>query len=151
VGSQRELGDEAVSGLGDVLVERELTREEVIRCLCELFSIAPAAVFVSEALEEILAMPEGIRVLCSKSSFSEGEFRTLLSFHEGDFMSRRRLEMATRLCQLLNCRCLVSDGEDNPYSVLLVCPSGSFGKALLKSDCEKGYSLHSVDHMSFPL
>lgn len=121
--------------LGDVLTHRVLDGQQVQAAVASLFGIPTDVVLVVSDLEQLLGnTAPHRRVLCHFSHIPSGDFRTLLSFHEGEFSSLPRLETARRLCSILQCDCLISGNTINPYSMVLVTSQGEAGAVALDAE-----------------
>jgi hypothetical protein len=121
--------------LGDVIASRVLDAQEIQAAVSHLFGILPNVVLVVNDLEELLeeTVPDR-RVMCHVSHLPSGAFRTVLSFHEGEFSALPRLETVKRLCVILRCDCLISDDTLNPYAMVLVDRQGESVLILLDPD-----------------
>lgn len=107
--------------LGDVLVDRDLGIDDVQSSLASLFGVAPQEVLVVADLAELLTEQQPPhRVLCHLTHIPSGEYRSILSIHEGQYASQGRLEVVKRLCAILDCQCLISEEGVNPYRMLRV-------------------------------
>jgi len=105
--------------LGDVVVERQLSNAEARQAICSLWSLREDEILVVNDLAELVSMNDPRRVLCHKWHIEGGQFATVLSFHEGEFMDQSSEATAERLTQILRSRCLVSDASDNPYRMVM--------------------------------
>jgi hypothetical protein len=110
-------------GLGDVLLDREVGKDEVLSGLCSLFGLEPGQAIAVEADEEPGEQGTPELVFCCVHRLG-GDFPILLSLSEGLSAALPRIAVASSLCRLLGCRCLVDDGSVNPYTFLLVDQGG---------------------------
>jgi hypothetical protein len=110
-------------GLGDVLLDRGVGKDEVRSGLCSLFGLEARQVAVVEADDELTGQVTPDLVFCRIYRLG-GDFPTLLSLSEGLSACLPRVATASRLCRLLGCCCLVDDGSVNPYTFLLVDEGG---------------------------
>jgi hypothetical protein len=76
--------------LGDVVVERQLSNEEARQAICLLWNLQQDEVLIVNDLAELVSMNDPRRVLCHKWHIEGGQFPTVLSFHEGEFMDQPR-------------------------------------------------------------
>lgn len=110
--------------LGDVIVERQLTDAEACAAIGTLFGLSDADILLVKDLNELPGKHKQPQVLCQKWELSGGRFHTVLSFQEGRFMELPGLPLAQKLSQVLDSNCLISDDSPNPYSWILVTPTG---------------------------
>lgn len=110
--------------LGDVIVQRELTDAEAREALRALFDVAAADVRVVHDLSELAEQPAPAKVVCHKWNLPAGQFRTVLSLHEGPFAEAPYMPLAVKLSRIVGSNCLVTDEALNPYSMTLVTPAG---------------------------
>lgn len=110
--------------LGDVVVERQLSNEEARQAICSLWNLQQDEVLIVNDLAELVSMNDPRRVLCNKWHNEGGQFATVLSFHEGEFMDQPREATAEKLSRVLRCRCLVCDASDDPYRMMMYCGDG---------------------------
>ncbi len=110
--------------LGDVVVERHTSNEETRQAICLLWNLREDEILIVNDLAELVAARAPRRVLCHNWDIKGGQFATVLSFHEGEFMEQPREETAEKLSQILRCRCLVSDASDNPYKMVMFNGTG---------------------------
>ena len=120
--------------LGDVVVERELTNDEARKAIAALFGISPDDVLIVNDLADLLNRSEKRLVLCHQWWMPAGRFRTVLSFHEGQFSSFLCLPTVLKLSAHLGSCCLIADASSNPYSMTLVSPAGDLQPVLLDSE-----------------
>lgn len=110
--------------LGDILVDRNLSNDEVVATMSELFSVSPADILIVDDIYETKVSAH-IRILCERMTVS-GEFLIKLDFYLRD-PKLKKLEpepIIKQFCSMLHCKCLISDSSVNPYSMLLVRKSG---------------------------
>lgn len=127
--------------LGDVLAERELTKEEVGAAVGALFSLEPQDVLVVDDLAEVFGLPmRSWKVLCEKRKLAGGDFRTLLCFQETKELPQLpRVAVVSKLAELLKCRCLISDTSlyaDNRFSFIQIDPEGGWQQVFIDPDRE---------------
>lgn len=103
----------------DFLIDRNLSNDEVVATISQVFSVSPADVLVVDDIAEA-DVSESIRLLCERMSV-QGDFSIRLSIYLRD--SKLELEpnsIIRQFCGMLHCKCLISDSSVNPYSMLLV-------------------------------
>jgi len=104
----------------EVLVDRELTDDEVMTTMVALFAVSPDAVLV---VDDITAanVSEKLSVVCERTPI-RGDFSLRLSIylHDPALEQLDRIAIVGQFCDLLHCKCLISDDSVNPYAMLLV-------------------------------
>lgn len=104
----------------DFLVDRNLSNDEVVATISQVFSVSSADVLVVDDIAEA-DVSERIRLLCERMSV-QGDFSMRLSIYLRD-SKLEQLEpksIIRQFCGMLHCKCLISDSSVNPYSMLLV-------------------------------
>jgi hypothetical protein len=119
----------------EVLVDRRLTRDEIADTVSKLFSVPSSDVLVVDDIAEVTT-GRPVRILCERMPVS-GDFWIRLSIYLRDCdLEDLDSKMAIRkFCDLLRCKCLMSDDSIDPLSWLLV--SGSSGIEPVSLDAEQ--------------
>jgi hypothetical protein len=120
--------------LGDVLLDREVGKEAARLALCSLFSLRPEETAIVESSEELATRTRDALCLCLLVRLAGGDFPTLLRVDANLPSGLPRIPTAARLCRLLGCRCLVSDGSVNPFTFLLVDAGGECRRVAVDVD-----------------
>jgi hypothetical protein len=119
---------------GDILADKLLSKEEARAALCQWLSLPPEAVFVYEDWREIPEQLHGIKAVCQLRRLPGGDFQTVIEIPDSILHELPRITAATALSKLLGCRLLVDDGSVNPYSWLVVNPSGDWKRVSLEPE-----------------
>jgi hypothetical protein len=117
--------------LGDVIVQREVSDGEAKNAIAALFEIGSDAVLIVPDLASLTSDESDRQVLCHKFSLPGGQYRCVLSLHEGRFMNLPRVQTALKLSGILSSDCLISDESVNPYSFTLV---GSLRPVMVRAE-----------------
>lgn len=104
----------------DIVIDGNLSLDEISTKIAQMFLIAPSEVLVVEDIPEH-ALSKSIRILC-EIQYLEGDFKQMISvyFRDNSLSNLLNFEALGRLCELLECTCLVSDKDINPYSMMLI-------------------------------
>lgn len=110
--------------LGDILFDREIAPEELRDALAEVCAVAVADILV---VDDVAAatfehrVEKHIRMLCERT-LVQGEFQMLLSVYARDpaLDTLDAKVVVGKLCNHLQCTCLISDDTPNPYRWLLI-------------------------------
>lgn len=104
----------------DILVDRMLTSDEIKAAISNSFLIAMTEVLVVDDIADTI-VTEQVRVLCEQIP-TRGDFLMKLSIYLRDPSLERfdHKQVIGKLCNLLDCKCLISDNSDNPYSMLQI-------------------------------
>lgn len=135
---------------GDVLLERCVDGAELAGALSAAFGVPAAQVGLATSIERLAVgpLPHG-RVVVAEVAPARGDFACRLSLFVVDALADREpVEVARRLCALLELRALVPDRSTNPYSMLLVEPTGEVRTVSLdvrSLDEDDGYRLSPAD------
>jgi len=104
----------------EVLVDQNLTKNEIANAIAQVFLIPLKGVLVVDDLVET-DVSDQVRVLCERM-LVEGDFSIRLSIYLRDSnieQSDSTLKIG-QFCELLNCQCLVPYESVNPYHWRLV-------------------------------
>ena len=104
---------------GDILAERQLTREELTAALSSLLSLSPEKIVTYNDWQELPEKSDQSKVYCRYWYPQGGEFRTVIDLPDSLLHNLPRNPTASRFAELLGCRLLVCDESVNPYSFLL--------------------------------
>lgn len=108
----------------EILVDNAHDAGDLRRALASVFSVTEGSIAV---VDDIASMSQGaeVHVLCERS-VRGGEFPLHLRIHlyDGD-LDVGELEIARRVAATLAARCLISDDELNPYTMIAVTADGS--------------------------
>lgn len=109
----------------DLLIDRNLSNNEVVTAISQIFSISPADVLVVDDITEA-EVSKHIRVICECLP-AQGDFSMKLFIHVRDFkLAQLDPELGIKqFCCILHCKCLMSDSSINPFTMLLVQESGN--------------------------
>ncbi|HEX8597162.1 MAG TPA: hypothetical protein VF952_01435 [Chloroflexia bacterium] len=109
--------------LDDVLVDRNLSDDEVMTALSEVLLVTASNVLVLDDIMERKA-DEHVKVLCVRTRV-KGDFPIMLSIYLRDPALEHvdREVVLSKFCSILGCTCLISDDSSNPYSGLLIVGS----------------------------
>jgi len=111
-------------GLGDVLLDKRVTPDQVQAALSTLLSLPLEQVVVSLEIESIRRSPDP-KVFCHIQFLERGEFHTHLTPYEALSKNLPTVPLLVSLCQFLQCRCLTGDEDVNPFTYYLIDGSGS--------------------------
>lgn len=112
-------------GLGDVLVDRDLSDQEVASFLGRILGLRPDEVYLIEDIEQVLAQPATTRVVCQRTARGGEEYPLLLSLWGTTKSVHPFSTIVAELCRAFDCRCLIDDGSSDPYSWLQLDGSGN--------------------------
>ena len=104
----------------DLLIDRDISKDEVVTAISQVFSVSPANVLVVDDIAEA-EVSEHIRLLCERMPV-QGGFSMKLSIYIRDSKLEQLDPKSTirQFCGVLHCKCLISDSSVNPFSMLLV-------------------------------
>lgn len=104
----------------DLLINRNLSNDEVVAAISQVFSVSPADVLVVDDIAEA-EVRKHIRLLCERMPV-QGDFSMKLSIYVRDSKLEQLEPKSTvrQFCGVLYCKCLISDSSVNPFSMLLV-------------------------------
>jgi hypothetical protein len=118
----------------DLLIDRNLSKDEVLAAMSQVFSVSPTDVLVVDDIAEA-EVSEHIRLLCERMPV-QGDFSMKLSIYVRD-SELEQLDpklIIRQFCCILHCQCLISDSSVNPYLMLLVQESGDIQPVSLNPD-----------------
>ncbi len=104
----------------DLLVDRNLSKDEIEATISQVFSVSPTDVLVVDDIAET-EVSEHIRVLCECLP-ARGDFLMKLFIYVRDSkLAQLNPELIIKqFCCILHCKCLISDDSVNPFTMLLV-------------------------------
>lgn len=104
----------------DIIIDRNLSNDEVVAAISQVFSVSSADVLVVDDIAEA-EVSEHIRLLCERMPV-QGDFSMKLSIYVRDSKLEQLDPKSTvrQFCGVLHCKCLISDSSVNPFSMLLV-------------------------------
>ncbi len=111
-------------GLGDILVDRELSAGEIIAGLGRALGLRPEGIFLIDEIEQVLEQPASASVVCQRSVREAEDYPLLLSLWGAVDRVRPFATIVAELCKEFDCRCLIDDGSANPYSWLRIDREG---------------------------
>lgn len=142
----------------EFLVDRNLTENEIANAIAKLFLVPLTDVLVIDDIAET-DVSERVRVLCERMSV-EGDFSMRLSIYLRD-SNLEQIDSTLKIsqfCELLNCKCLVTNESVNPYQWWLVQGSQSWKlvyldpkrldeneEYILQKPCESKYDSINLD------
>lgn len=120
----------------DVNINRELSGQEVIGAMAELFVVDPDKVVLSIETDDWVDKVDDFRVACVMYSMS-GDFPTRIDIIplEASLIPDSREEAVGRLCEILDCHVIVGwGGGTNPYIWTLVRGKNDYQEVMVDSD-----------------
>jgi hypothetical protein len=111
-----------------------LDDEEVAATLAALFAVGREDVLIVESVMR-LDEPLEVKVLCERFAVG-GDFAMQLSIYVRDprLEHPETLPLVAEFCRRLHCSCLVQDDSPNPYSAVLVSPTGERQAVFLNAE-----------------
>ncbi|MGA1839284.1 MAG: hypothetical protein ACMUIU_01555 [bacterium] len=118
----------------EVLVDHSLTFNEIADTLSKLFSVSPANILVIDDIAKV-SVNKHVRILCERMQI-KGDFSIRLSIYlrDPDLEQLESKVIIGQFCDILHCKCLMSDESLNPFSWLLVQGSSNIQAVFLNPD-----------------
>jgi len=104
----------------EVLIDRNLTDEEIITGISKVFSVSKTDILIVDDIAEI-HVGERFRIVCERT-LVKGDFPLKLSIYlyDAKLAQLNAKVIIGRFCDILHCKCLIPDNSSNPYSMLLI-------------------------------
>ena len=121
----------------DLLVDRNLSKDEIGATISQVFSVSPTDVLVVDDIAET-EVSEHTRVLCECLP-AQGDFSIKLFIYVRDSQLAQLNPklIIKQFCCILHCKCLISDDSVNPFTMLLVQESEDIQLVALEPERER--------------
>ena len=118
----------------DILINRYLDLIQVSLKISQIFSIEPSEILVVEEIPEY-PVSKSIRILCQTQKL-DGDFKQMISiyFRDKSLSSFLTYQAIGNFCEFFKCTCLISDDDNNPYSMILIKGVDSYHKVYLSPE-----------------
>jgi len=101
----------------NIVVERQLSNEEIVAACTKVFSLSPNEIIVVEDISKIDTTKKDMQLFCERT-FINGDFKIYLSFYSENSLVEERVEkegdelsIAQKLCEAWHTKCLVKDNS----------------------------------------
>ncbi|MFD0678428.1 MULTISPECIES: hypothetical protein [unclassified Paenibacillus] len=104
----------------DLFMNRKFTRQELLQGLKIVFNIEESQIFFTDSTWS-QSIPEDVKLLC-ETYLCKAEFplRITMYLRDHQLIPKNDILILGKLCELLNCYCLISDVGSNPYSMIQI-------------------------------
>lgn len=120
----------------DIFFDRAINIDEMSKTLSKVFEVAEQHILVTETYplaENMLQSPQPV-IICWLS-FIGGDFPCRADIYlEKLLLPKVEYQTEATICEMLNCRALVSDDELNPYSWILIYKKDRYQKVYVDYD-----------------
>ena len=110
--------------LGDILLERSISAEELRAAFTEAFSLPDEQVVIVTSMENAPAL-RGVTVDTTQIG---GQFPIQLAVYVADAESAELADVATKVAKALAVKALIPSDSDDPYKMVLIQPDGSLSE-----------------------
>ena len=122
------------------LIDKSIEDNQLLGVLSKIFNISTQKIFITEDIYALdIKLKEDTEILCEKTNI-KGDFICKITIYlRSQHLKEKQLieeNVFFEFCNLIDCRCLISDDSHNPYTMILLPPNDKKNVVLNPDDLD---------------